>query len=941
MYCDGLIPSVINYTCPNGCSNGACNPAPPLCTSFTYSAWGTCQSNGQQTRTVIASSPNGCTGGSPVLTQSCTSASTCNDSDVTPQYPDGKNYYVKGTTSTLTSQQNDSCNNNYVQENYCLSNNIASTSYLCPNGCSDGKCVGSSIINVNYSIYDNRTKFAFVPLYYPYGVQIYNNSFFRECVVLYSDYLALHFDCPNIPVGNYFVNAYVYGYNNVTYSYRFLSNVTISTGLDPLCTSSYWISSLGPCLANSTQVKTWTKTGSCVGGVTHPNTESVTCTYVGPVTCVDSDADASHPGGLNYEKRGFAKRGTALEEDYCLSDANPSIKTLRESICATYGTDFVEYSCPELCYTGACVSSDSPDLKGYFSFYDDSVGNVKSIILNVSLSSDSQDIVSIPLLYGRENLFGGVGSLNRELAFSIGSNLNYNIGEDFVFSESSSVGLHPTHYLFATLNNQNQVSILDKPSGSLLCSGLSLGYNCSIGRNSRITITSIQSPVIRFRTYNGALFNRISDKAGNYIFLDEFNPLPDASTSSILLNVRNMNGMPISLYEFSWLGNLPKIRCVNGACNSVPPTKTVQLGEWANRSEFIQINATHKVKVTRIDNSSSSVPSDDVVEFTLHTLDGVAVNPGASYPSIITSEGVGRVVIEGILYTLEYRGASTIPPEARQARLSLFPQTVSVTISGGSGYYSVPVSFIDGNLSKWVSASNGAGISVFRNGNYQGSTYLFGKWSTDFSPALSSSEGIYLRTNGPVTFTGLPIKETLNLSLNEGYNLIAEPRCTNNFSYKASEVLAELFGRGIICNVITEPSSTNNNAKWYSTNQSYLPSPSGIKEDFILQKNRAYWITCNIGAGKQVIWTPSCKTPEYKLSCGIVNEYRTARHLGDCKPSNCPDKSYVGCVRSGFARVQEICRTVSSIRETACSRSPACPVGTSSLANAVSPCFDN
>src|SRR3989344_1944012 len=41
------------------------------CTSFTYSNWGTC-SNNQQMRTVLTSSPSGCTGGSPVTSQSCT-----------------------------------------------------------------------------------------------------------------------------------------------------------------------------------------------------------------------------------------------------------------------------------------------------------------------------------------------------------------------------------------------------------------------------------------------------------------------------------------------------------------------------------------------------------------------------------------------------------------------------------------------------------------------------------------------------------------------------------------------------------------------------------------------------------------------------------------------------------------------------------------------------
>ncbi|KKT45183.1 MAG: Glycoside hydrolase family 9, partial [Parcubacteria group bacterium GW2011_GWA2_44_15] len=44
--------------------------APLSCTSFTYSTWGTC-TNGTQTRAVLTSSPSGCTGGSPITTQSC------------------------------------------------------------------------------------------------------------------------------------------------------------------------------------------------------------------------------------------------------------------------------------------------------------------------------------------------------------------------------------------------------------------------------------------------------------------------------------------------------------------------------------------------------------------------------------------------------------------------------------------------------------------------------------------------------------------------------------------------------------------------------------------------------------------------------------------------------------------------------------------------------
>ncbi len=49
----------------------SCSVPPSTCSVFTYSAWGTC-SSGSQSRTVSTSLPSGCTGGSPILTQSCT-----------------------------------------------------------------------------------------------------------------------------------------------------------------------------------------------------------------------------------------------------------------------------------------------------------------------------------------------------------------------------------------------------------------------------------------------------------------------------------------------------------------------------------------------------------------------------------------------------------------------------------------------------------------------------------------------------------------------------------------------------------------------------------------------------------------------------------------------------------------------------------------------------
>lgn len=50
----------------------SCTYTPPICTSWTYSDWSECQSNYTKTRSVIGSSPNSCSGGTPILTTNCT-----------------------------------------------------------------------------------------------------------------------------------------------------------------------------------------------------------------------------------------------------------------------------------------------------------------------------------------------------------------------------------------------------------------------------------------------------------------------------------------------------------------------------------------------------------------------------------------------------------------------------------------------------------------------------------------------------------------------------------------------------------------------------------------------------------------------------------------------------------------------------------------------------
>lgn len=67
-------------------------PPPPVvttCTSFTYSAWGACQATNTQTRTVVSSSPAGCSGGAPALSQSCVYVAPIDGAALYTQYCSG------------------------------------------------------------------------------------------------------------------------------------------------------------------------------------------------------------------------------------------------------------------------------------------------------------------------------------------------------------------------------------------------------------------------------------------------------------------------------------------------------------------------------------------------------------------------------------------------------------------------------------------------------------------------------------------------------------------------------------------------------------------------------------------------------------------------------------------------------------------------------------
>ncbi|MFA4833828.1 MAG: thrombospondin type-1 domain-containing protein [Patescibacteria group bacterium] len=72
---------------PGGSTTTITPAAPVTCTSWTYSSWGTCSASGQQTRTIVSSSPSGCTGGSPAISQSCTPTTTTTPEETTAETP--------------------------------------------------------------------------------------------------------------------------------------------------------------------------------------------------------------------------------------------------------------------------------------------------------------------------------------------------------------------------------------------------------------------------------------------------------------------------------------------------------------------------------------------------------------------------------------------------------------------------------------------------------------------------------------------------------------------------------------------------------------------------------------------------------------------------------------------------------------------------------------
>jgi hypothetical protein len=154
----------------------SCNYETPAntCSFWTYSDWSTCM-NGQQTRTVVSSSPANCSGGSPILSQACTSQLSACTSWI---YSDWSSCQSNGMkTRSIASSYPDKCSGgnpeltqsctytapvctswNYSSWSTCSSDGQKTRSIVSslPNGCTNGSpiLIGSCVYTPEYLMPD-------------------------------------------------------------------------------------------------------------------------------------------------------------------------------------------------------------------------------------------------------------------------------------------------------------------------------------------------------------------------------------------------------------------------------------------------------------------------------------------------------------------------------------------------------------------------------------------------------------------------------------------------------------------------------------------------------------------------------------------------------------------------------------------------------------------
>jgi len=292
-----------------------CNTQSCVCTSFDYSAWSPviCPASGTQTRTETSRTPPGCAG-TPILSQSCPYIPLCTESnwqsDLSPTVCPSSEQQTKTWNKIGT------CSGGVTH----LASETVSCTYQIP-----------TCISFDYSAWSecssSGTQARTILTSSPSGCTGGNPDLSRSCTYI------------------------------------------------PLCTESNWQSDLSPtvCPSSEQQTKTWNKIGTCSGGVTHLASETVSCTYIPPVTCNNNNLCESTLG---------ENKDNCANDCQCSSDSNCD----DGNICTT--EICTEGRCNSVNNTGSCSGTDSSCMISYGCSNGACVGTPKNCDDGIACTAD-------------------------------------------------------------------------------------------------------------------------------------------------------------------------------------------------------------------------------------------------------------------------------------------------------------------------------------------------------------------------------------------------------------------------------------------------------------------------------------------------------------------------------------------------------------------------
>lgn len=210
----------------------------------------------------------------------------------------------------------------------------------------------------------------------------------------------------------------------------------------------------------------------------------------------------------------------------------------------------------------------------------------------------------------------------------------------------------------------------------------------------------------------------------------------------------------------------------------------------------------------------------------------------------------------------------------------------NISLTQGINYINLPLMPFSDNIDDIiVNPTEGMQIITF-NASAQvdlgTSTYEISQWNSN--PILVTGQGFKFLTNNAanITFKGMPYTEAVNLDLFNGTNLIGIPYCTNNFAYNGSIVLKEL-NRSFANKCQAIFNYKNNSFEGFSLDESLnlssLVNQNAVRNDFIIDKTKAYRLFCNANFA----WKPSCNYTEISACQQNLSFAYTLCMQGDIK----------------------------------------------------------